>query len=580
MDRTCRHCQSAFEITQDDLVFYDKVSPVIGSIKCALPLPTLCPSCRYQERLTWRNERNLYKRTCSATSKTIVSIWSPEKTQPPVYEQSYWWSDAWDARDYGREVDFSRPFFEQWAELFFNVPQIAMNNQMSENCEFTNQSQRNKDSYMLFCSNDTRDSLHGMWLQKCLDCVDCTYLEESELCYEMLNGKSCYRCTFCRNLENCSEVHFSKNCIGCKNCFGCVNLRSKEYCFFNEQCSKEDYERRVAELQIDRASGIATARIKAEDFFRQFPSKCYTGANCENSSGDYLMNAKNVHDCFNCCDNENMAHCQDVWRARNCQDLTETAENDFCYSVEGSAISMNTLFSKKFCDLSNSIYCSHCNFSKNLFGCVCLNHGQYCILNKQYTKDEYEALVPKIIEHMRKTPLRASDGSSQLRQGYAGQAAGQEWGEHFPSSFSPFSYNESVAQEYFPLSEEQALAQGHKWRRTQDDVSVVSKATDANQLPDAASDIPDDVVDWAIRCEATGRRFRIIKQELNFYRQMKLPLPHLHADERYCRRMALRNPRKLWERACSKCGQAMKTTYAPDRPETVYCEECYLASVY
>jgi len=28
---------------------------------------------------------------------------------------------------------------------------------------------------------------------------------------------------------------------------------------------------------------------------------------------------------------------------------------------------------------------------------------KYCILNKQYSKEEYEELVPKIIEHMQKT---------------------------------------------------------------------------------------------------------------------------------------------------------------------------------
>jgi hypothetical protein len=29
---------------------------------------------------------------------------------------------------------------------------------------------------------------------------------------------------------------------------------------------------------------------------------------------------------------------------------------------------------------------------------------EYCILNKQYTKEEYEILVPKIIEHMKTFP--------------------------------------------------------------------------------------------------------------------------------------------------------------------------------
>ena len=32
-----------------------------------------------------------------------------------------------------------------------------------------------------------------------------------------------------------------------------------------------------------------------------------------------------------------------------------------------------------------------------------------------------------------------------------------EWGEFFPSSLSPFGYNETVAQEYFPMTREEVI---------------------------------------------------------------------------------------------------------------------------
>jgi len=44
--------------------------------------------------------------------------------------------------------------------------------------------------------------------------------------------------------------------------------------------------------------------------------------------------------------------------------------------------------------------------------------------------------------------------------------------------------------------------------------------------------------------------------------------------------MNLRNPRKLYERNCDKCGEDIQTTYEPSRPETVYCEECYNKEIY
>src|SRR3989344_7546676 len=106
MQQTCTHCSASFGITDDDLVFYDAVSPVIAGVKYPLPPPSLCPDCRYQQRLTWRNERNLYRNTCAATGKALISIFSPDKTWPPIYDQKYWWSDNWDPKSYGREFDF------------------------------------------------------------------------------------------------------------------------------------------------------------------------------------------------------------------------------------------------------------------------------------------------------------------------------------------------------------------------------------------------------------------------------------------------------------------------------------------
>ncbi len=559
MQKTCSQCSAPFEITDTDLAFYDAVSPVIAGRKFPIPAPTFCPDCRYQRRLMWRNERNLYHRKCSATGKDVVSIFSPDKSWPPVFEQSYWWSDKWDARDYGREFDFNRPFFEQWAALFRDTPQTAMNNQMSENCEYTNQSQKNKDCYLIFCSDQSRDCYYGMWNGTSNNCVDCVYIENCELCYELLNGKNCYRCFFSQNLENCSDVSFSSNCIGCRNCVGCINLRNKEHCILNEQYEPEEYAKRLADLHLSSTAGIQDMQKKTAALFADAPRKYFLGDHCEDFSGNYAMHLRDAHNVYNCRDCEHVKHFQDVWRANNCQDLTETIENNFCYSLEGCANSVNTLFSKKFYNLHNSIYCSHCNGSKNLFGCVSLNQNAYCILNKQYSKEEYEELVPKIIEHMQKMG---------------------EWGQHFPPEYSPYGYNETVAKEYFPLSEEEVKKRGWKWHDAAEETHSVSRTVNTKDLPQTIAEVPDDILNWAITCETTGKPFRIIKQELDFYRKLNLPLPHINHNERYERRMALRNPRKLWARECMKCGKGLQSTYSPDRPETVYCEECYLSAVY
>jgi CxxC-x17-CxxC domain-containing protein len=180
-------------------------------------------------------------------------------------------------------------------------------------------------------------------------------------------------------------------------------------------------------------------------------------------------------------------------------------------------------------------------------------------LNKQYTKEEYEELVPRLIEHMER---------------------GGEWGQFYPPSLSPYGFNESVAHEYLPLPESEARKQGFLWREMQEKKLDVSKTIQAGDLPDSISDIPDDVLNWAIVCNVTSRPFRIVRQELEFYRRNGIPVPRVHPDERYDARLRLRNPRRLWTRSCAKCDKEMLTTFAPGMKETVYCEECYRAAVY
>jgi hypothetical protein len=75
----------------------------------------------------------------------------------------------------------------------------------------------------------------------------------------------------------------------------------------------------------------------------------------------------------------------------------------------------------------------------------------------------------------------------------------------------------------------------------------------AHDLPNTISDVSDDIVNKAIICEVTGKPFRILKSELEFYRKHNISVPHKHPDQRHLERMQLRNPRKLRDRTCMKC---------------------------
>ncbi len=154
-----------------------------------------------------------------------------------------------------------------------------------------------------------------------------------------------------------------------------------------------------------------------------------------------------------------------------------------------------------------------------------------------------------------------------------------EWGEFFPSSISPFGYNETVAMQDMPLTKDEAIKKWFKRSDYEAPFPQVTKSLKASDLPDI-KEVTDDILQQAIICEVSGKPFRIIKQELEFYRRHNLPLPTKHPDVRHAERMKLRNPRKLRDRKCAKCWTDIKTSYSPERPEIVYCEWCYNKEIY
>lgn len=560
MNASCAQCRQSFETTDDDLAFYEKVSPIIGGKTYRIPPPLQCPDCRLQRRIAFRNERRFYRRTCALTRQPILSIYHPEEPFP-VYSIAAWWGDGWDGRTYGRAFDADQSFFEQFRALRGTVPRMAMQQSANENSEYSNYVSHLKNCYMISTSDFDQDCYYGFWIEHCKDCVDNFLLHSSERSYGCIFCQRVFSCRFAAFSSNCSDCACIADCRNCQHCTLCSGLRGKEYCFENAQCTREGWEQRTAALRLETHAGMDAARKRMEDLARAaiHPPMRKQGTVID-STGDFMSNVEHCIDCYEIVGGKD---CKFVLGALDVKDAYDCsyANAELAYeNCECFPLPHRSCFNLNCYTGGNLLYCDMCMSNcRDCFGCVGLKHAQYCILNTQYTKEEYEALVPRIIEHMRST---------------------QEWGEYFPVPFSPFAYNETEAFDAYPLERSSVLQRGWRWRDAEESVPDVQKVIVAAQLPESIDAIPDDILQWAITCPVTRRPFRIIKQELAFYRDMRLPIPRLHPDERHRRRMALRNPRKLWTRACGKCTKEIMTTYAPERPEIVYCEECYLASVY
>lgn len=562
MQRPCAKCGSSFVIHPDEEAFLRKMTFTFGKKEIHPPLPVYCPECRLRHRTCHRNERNFYRRTSSLSGKEFISVYHQEPLWGPPYK--VWTHDEWNAESVdfiseGRPFDFSRPFFEQFGRLHKDVPRLGSMVIGNENSDFTAGTGYCKSCYIINSSEYCEDCYYGKLLQSCKDSVDCSYLYDSELCYDCFSVYKSYHCVFVSFSTNCRDCFFSANLTGCSNCCLCANLHQKQYHFRNEPLPKAEYERRMQEF-LGSFAGMEEMKTQLEDLRRTIVRKFANMVNNENCTGDYIENSRNCLDCYDVNESEDSRYVTVGVKVKDNYDCSNMyIKPELAYETLGTIETYNTAYCLFVFHSQNMLLCEYCFHCKDCFACVGLRRKQYCIFNKQYTKEEYDDLVPRIIGHMEQTG---------------------EWGKYFPPTLSPFGYNESLAQEYFPLTEAEARKQGFYWRKMEEHKPKVAKTIPASQLPDAIDDIPDDVLQWAIECAETKRPFRILKQELAFYRNQRLPLPRLHPDVRYNRRLLLRNPRKLWQRTCMKCGKEVQTTYAPERPEIVVCEECYLKEVY
>ena len=564
--KICQNCKKDFIIEPDDFGFYEKIK---------VPPPTFCPECRFQRRMIFRNGRTLYRRQCDLCQKNIISIYSADASFP-VYCQKCWWSDKWDPHKYAKDFDFSRPFFEQFKELLFSVPAISITNDnemASINCEYTYDWFFSKNCYMSVSGWHAENVLYSYHIEHNKDMLDSMHMRECELSYECLQCYKIARSQYCTYCSDCQDCFLGYDLSGCLNCVMCIGLRNKSYCIKNKQYTKEEYEKELEKMNLESYSSVEKYRKEFNRFCLDFPHKHAYIKKSVISTGDFLINCKNCKNAFMAINAENLKFVFGGDTTKDSYDTTMTGKSELCYEGVVSDNSQRNYFSV-FCFQCHDIWYSQYSPSAEFcFGCVGLKKGSYSIFNKRYPKEEYLKLRDEVIEHMKKTG---------------------EFGEFFPDWVSPFAYNESEVQEFFPLSKEDIESKGHRWREP--DLRDYKVTLELKQLPDNIKDTSDDILKEVIGCEHVRcnhnctTAFRITFNELGLYRKLNIPLPHLCPNCRHFERIGRRNPPNLWHRSCmcdkenhehkGKCVNEFETSYAPDRPEIVYCEKCYQQEVY
>jgi hypothetical protein len=566
--KVCQNCKGEFTIEPDDFSFYEKIK---------VPPPTFCPECRLIRRSIWRNHRSLYKRNCFLCNKFLITMYSDSA---PVLCNECFYGDKFDSFAYGQDYDFSKPFFEQLKNLIGVVPRLyTLRAGNLINSDYTNFTKDNKNVYLSYSVSGCEDSMYCENSDFVKNSLDIYSSKKLDNCYYNIGSDGNYNTLFAIQSMNCLDSAFIYDCVNCSNCFLSFNLRNKKYFFKNQQLSKEEYERKIESLKLEKFSNFEKIKKEFDELLKSKAIHRYASVyHSENVEGDYISNSKNIKYSFNCYDSENISFANRSLGAKDCYDNQGIGfGSELVY--ESVASTLND-FKDSFVYLCIN-NCRECEYSlilkncKNCFGCVGLTNASFCIFNKQYSPDEYFIMVNKIKKQMNERPY--SDKGGRI----------YKYGEFFPFDLSPFSYNETHALEFFPINKEEAEKRGYSWKdREKRDYPITLQT---NNIPEGILEIDDSILKETIECQNKGDEkyqctsaFKIMPEELKFYRQKGLPLPRICPNCRHFEMLKYYNPMKLWHRKCMKegCPNEFETSYTPERPEIVYCESCYQKEVY
>lgn len=564
-ERSCSECGKSFRIESGDIELLKKLR--------VCP-PRQCPRCRMRRRMAMMaNILQYYRKDCAAHPGEKAISQMDDATPFKVYDNNFWWSpDAWDATSFGKKYNPEIPFENQRKELIREVPHMAIErfNKNIIQSEYTADSYDVKNCYLSSSVGMSENVSYGVWVAYGANSADCLRIDHAEFVYEITDSDHIYKSKYVRLSTNCTNSAFLFDCHNCQNCFGSVNLRNKNYCFFNEQLSKEEYRKRVEGIDLGKRSVVEEYSRKFDEFIRE--KGIYKALRMKKSPGaigDHLNDCKNCVDVFCAASfqfiltlykSENVRHASDIFGANDSMDVTLFGPGERCYNVlEGLYANkvVSSYFVQNCFEVEYSYECIDCKYC---FGSSGLKKKKFCILNTQYTEEEYWKIVDEIKTRLVETGT---------------------YGEFPPLKDSFFYYHDTYAYAIMPLSQKEAVAAGAKWRN--DEVHVDTKEIpfiSYADIPDNIRDVKDDILEKAIICKETGKPFRLTPWELGFYREQKIPVPVVHPQERLLNRFRNRESSyELYESKCAQCGRDIQTSYNPAKGLRVYCEPCYQAEV-
>lgn len=336
--------------------------------------------------------------------------------------------------------------------------------------------------------------------------------EHSENIFESKAIIQSFNVFYSHYISNSSNIRFSSNLIGCDECLFCHDLENKKHCIYNKQYSPTEYAQEKIQLlqQKDRFGS-------RQDSISNVWSNSWSNA----VDGSFIIHSEHIQNGYCVYD---IKHAKNVilvwWRTTGehiYSTLLITPPFENAYGVMSSWTWCSHVYNSIHINGGSYIFysqlltnCSYC------IGCIWLKNKEFCIFNKQYTKDEWHMKAEEILKKMNE------EGAL---------------GEFFPGWMCPFYYNDTVAYLLNPsITKEEVTKLGYLRRDEAVKVDIPSnvEVVKTNELgvyewysSEWVRHIDPSILDKII-VDQQGNYYRIVRMEYDFLVKYSLPLPRKH----------------------------------------------------
>lgn len=140
------------------------------------------------------------------------------------------------------------------------------------------------------------------------------------------------------------------------------------------------------------------------DFFNELkklaiarPQNAISSKGVSNTAcSDFVIRSKNIYMSFYIVDCDDCYYAEYINRSRDCLDCSFMTDSELCYECFDCHECFDCRFLDSCIRCSESEYLQNCYNCQNCFGCVGQMNKQFCILNRQFTQEEYFVALNKL----------------------------------------------------------------------------------------------------------------------------------------------------------------------------------------